>query len=112
MRSISAYDPPLNQGAKPSLIYRQLLSSQLCAPAYRRRARIRLTSVFLVFFDPSSGIVKSMYLATLTCAALLFTCAAAYSADEGKNDAQRETTTHRDFDSVDAHKHGYLTLGN
>jgi hypothetical protein len=56
--------------------------------------------------------MKSKYPATLTCAALLFTCAAAYSADEGKNDAQRETTAHRDFDSVDAHKHGYLTSGD
>ena len=32
----------------------------------------------------------------------------AYAAD-GKNDAHRETTTHRDFDTVDTHKHGYLT---
>jgi hypothetical protein len=44
----------------------------------------------------------------VACAALLFACAAA-SADDGKNDAQREATTHRDFDSVDTHKHGYLT---
>ena len=53
--------------------------------------------------------MKSIYLAPLTCAALLFAGAAAYSADEGKNDAQRETITHRDFGTVDTHKHGYLT---
>jgi hypothetical protein len=52
--------------------------------------------------------LKSTQLAAVACAALLFACAAA-SADDGKNDAQRETTTHRDFDSVDTHKHGYLT---
>ena len=53
--------------------------------------------------------MKSTQLASLACAALLFAGVAAYSADEGKNDAQRETTTHRDFDTVDTHKHGYLT---
>jgi hypothetical protein len=53
--------------------------------------------------------MKSIYLAPLTCAALLFAGAAAYSADEGKSDAQRETTMHRDFDTVDTHKRGYLT---
>jgi hypothetical protein len=53
--------------------------------------------------------LKSAQLASLACAALLFAGAAAYSADDGKNDAQRGTTTHRDFDSVDTHKHGYLT---
>jgi hypothetical protein len=31
-----------------------VLSSQLCAPAYRRTARIRSTLLLLVFFDPSS----------------------------------------------------------
>ena len=53
--------------------------------------------------------MKSTQLVSLTCAVFLFAGAAAYSADEGKNDAQRETTKHRDFDSVDTHKHGYLT---
>jgi hypothetical protein len=53
--------------------------------------------------------LKSALLASLFGTALLFACAAAYSADDGKNDAQRETTTHRDFDTVDTHKHGYLT---
>jgi hypothetical protein len=52
--------------------------------------------------------LKSTQLASLACAALLFACATAY-ADDGKNDGQRETTTHRDFDTVDTHKHGYLT---
>ena len=52
--------------------------------------------------------MKSTQLASVACAALLFACMAA-SADDGKNDTQRETTTHRDFDSVDTHKHGYLT---
>jgi len=56
------------------------------------------------------NILESTQLASLICAALLFSCtAAAYAADDGKNDAQRETTTHRDFDTVDTHKHGYLT---
>lgn len=53
--------------------------------------------------------MKSTQLFSLTCAALLFAGAAAYSADESKNDAQRETSTHRDFDTVDTHKHGFLT---
>jgi hypothetical protein len=53
--------------------------------------------------------LKSTQLASLACAALLFACATAYSADDGKNDAQRGATTHRDFDTVDTHKHGYLT---
>jgi hypothetical protein len=48
-------------------------------------------------------------LASLAGAALLFACAPAYSADDGKNDARHETTTHRDFETVDTHKHGYLT---
>ena len=52
--------------------------------------------------------MKSTKLASLACAALLFAGAAAYSADDGKNDAHG-ATTHRDFDTVDAHKHGYLT---
>jgi hypothetical protein len=52
--------------------------------------------------------LKSTQLASLACAALFFACFAA-SADDGKNDVQRETTTHRDFDTVDTHKHGYLT---
>ena len=53
--------------------------------------------------------MKSTQLVSLAGAALLFACAAAYSADDGKIDAQRETTTHRDFDTVDTQKHGYLT---
>ena len=55
--------------------------------------------------------MKSTQLVSLACAALLLACATASSADDGKNDAQRErdTTTHRDFDTADTHKHGYLT---
>jgi hypothetical protein len=53
--------------------------------------------------------LKSTQLASLACAALLFACATANSADDGKNNAQRATPTHRDFDTVDTHKHGYLT---
>jgi hypothetical protein len=45
----------------------------------------------------------------LAGAALLLVGTAAYSADDGKIDAQRQTPTHRDFDTVDTHKHGYLT---
>jgi hypothetical protein len=56
--------------------------------------------------------LKSTQLASLACAALFFAGATAYSADESKNDAQRETTTHRDFDTVDTHKHGYLTAAD
>jgi hypothetical protein len=55
--------------------------------------------------------VNSTQLASLVTAALLFACAPAYSADDGKNDAQRETT-HRDFDTVDTHRHGYLTAND
>jgi hypothetical protein len=53
--------------------------------------------------------LKSTYFASLTCAALLFACAAAYSDDAGKDDMQRATTEHRDFNTVDTHKRGYLT---
>jgi hypothetical protein len=53
--------------------------------------------------------LKVTQLASLAGAALLFACSAAYSADDGKTDAQRQTATHRDFDTVDTHKHGYLT---
>jgi hypothetical protein len=53
--------------------------------------------------------MKSIYLAPLTCAALLFACTNAYSDDVGKNDTGRESSTHQDFDKVDAHRHGYLT---
>ena len=60
--------------------------------------------------------MKSSQFVSLTCAALLFAGAAAYSADDGKydgkNDAQRETLSHRDFDTVDTHKHGYLTAND
>ena len=53
--------------------------------------------------------MKSIRLASLACAALLFAGAAANSADDVKTSAQRETTTHRDFDTVDTHRRGYLT---
>jgi hypothetical protein len=60
--------------------------------------------------------VKSTRLVSLTCAALLFASATAYSADQakdgGKMDAQRETTTQQDFDTVDTHKNGYLTAND
>jgi hypothetical protein len=61
------------------------------------------------FDSLGENILKSTQLASLACAALLFASAAAYSADDGKNDAKRETPTHRDFDTVDTYKHGYLT---
>jgi hypothetical protein len=53
--------------------------------------------------------LKSTYFASLTCAALLFACAAAYSDDANKDDMQRAPTTHPDFNTVDTHRHGYLT---
>lgn len=53
--------------------------------------------------------MKSSQFASLTFAALLLAGAAAYSADQGKSDARREISTHRDFDTVDTHKRGYLT---
>lgn len=53
--------------------------------------------------------MKSTYLAPLACAALLFACGTAYSADAGKDDTQRASTAHPDFDKVDTHRHGYLT---
>jgi hypothetical protein len=58
------------------------------------------------------NILNSTQLASLACAALLFAGAAAYSADDSKSDGQRETTTHRDFDTVDTHKHGYVTAND
>jgi hypothetical protein len=56
--------------------------------------------------------LKSTRFVSLTCTALLFAGAAAFSADEAKNDGQREVAAHRDFDTVDTHKHGYLTSGD
>ena len=53
--------------------------------------------------------MKSTQIVSLACAVLLLAAGAAYSADEGKNDAKRDTTTHRDFDTFDTHKHGYIT---
>ena len=53
--------------------------------------------------------MKSTYLASLACAALLFACTAAYSDETGKDDMQRGPTEHRDFNTVDTHRHGYLT---
>jgi hypothetical protein len=53
--------------------------------------------------------LKSTYLASLTCAALLLACTAAYSDDANKGDTQRAQTTHPDFNTVDTQRHGYLT---
>jgi hypothetical protein len=55
------------------------------------------------------NILKSAYFASLSCAAMLFACAAAYSDDAHKDDMQRTPTTHPDFKTVDTHRHGYLT---
>lgn len=55
------------------------------------------------------NILKSTYFAPLTCAAMLFACAAAYSDDANKDNMQRAPTTHPDFNTVDTHRHGYLT---
>jgi hypothetical protein len=55
------------------------------------------------------NILKSTYFASLTCATMLFACAAAYSDDANKDDMQRAPTTHRAFNTVDTHRHGYLT---
>jgi hypothetical protein len=53
--------------------------------------------------------LKSIYLAPLTCAALLLACANAYSQDVEKGDANRDTSMHRDFDTVDTQHRGYVT---
>jgi hypothetical protein len=53
--------------------------------------------------------LKSIHFASLTCAALLFACTAAYSDDANKGDAQRAPATHPDFNTVDTQRHGYLT---
>ena len=58
--------------------------------------------------------MKSAYVASLTCGALLFACAAAYSADPystdaSKDDMQRAPAVHADFKTVDTQRHGYLT---
>jgi hypothetical protein len=47
------------------------------------------------------NILKSTYFASLTCAAMLFACAAAYSDDANKDDMQRAPTTHPAFNTVD-----------
>lgn len=53
--------------------------------------------------------MKSIYLAPLTCAALLLACANAYSNDVDKTDANRDSSMHRDFDTVDTYHRGYVT---
>jgi hypothetical protein len=53
--------------------------------------------------------LKSIYLAPLTCAALLLACANAYSDGVEIGDANRITPMHRDFDTVDTHHRGYVT---
>jgi hypothetical protein len=53
--------------------------------------------------------LKSIYLAPLACAAMLFGFTTAYSDDVGRADTQKESTGHPDFDKVDTHRHGYLT---
>jgi hypothetical protein len=54
--------------------------------------------------------LKAIYLAPLACAAMLFAFANAYSDDVGKtDDTHGASQTHRDFDTVDTHRHGYLT---
>lgn len=58
--------------------------------------------------------MKSTYVASLTCSALLFACAASYSADPysadaSKDDMQRAPTARPDFKTVDTQRHGYLT---
>lgn len=50
--------------------------------------------------------MKSTYLASLTCAALLFTCTTAFADDAGNHTGM---STHPDFDKVDVKHHGYLT---
>jgi len=40
---------------------------------------------------------------------MLFACATAYSDDVGKNDMQRASRTHAEFNTVDTHRQGYLT---
>ncbi len=53
--------------------------------------------------------MKPIYLAPLTCAAMLFSFTNAYSEDVGKADSQRASSEHQDFDKVDTDRHGYLT---
>ena len=53
--------------------------------------------------------MKPTYFVSLTCGALLFACAAAYSADASKDDVQRAPAVHPDFKAVDTQRLGYLT---
>jgi hypothetical protein len=55
------------------------------------------------------NILKSTYFAALGCATLLFACAAAYSDDANKGDMPRAATQRPAFNTVDTHRHGYLT---
>lgn len=53
--------------------------------------------------------MKSIYLAPLACAAMLFAVTNAYSDDVAKTDMHNAPAAHRDFDKVDTHRHGYVT---
>ena len=53
--------------------------------------------------------MKSIYLAPLACAAMLFAFTNAYSDDVAKTETQKASAVHRDFDKVDTHRHGYVT---
>lgn len=53
--------------------------------------------------------MKSIYLAPVACAAMLFAFATAQSDEVGKADTRDAAATHPDFDKVDTHRHGYLT---
>ena len=53
--------------------------------------------------------MKSIYLAPLACAAMLFAFTSAYSDDVGKTQTHHASAPHRNFDKMDTHRHGYVT---
>jgi len=84
-------------------------------PGFRSQTALRLgtgrvTRVSLrTHSQLQETILKSTYFASLISAAMLFACAAAYSDDANKDDTQRAPTAHPTFNTVDTHRHGYLT---
>ena len=53
--------------------------------------------------------MKSIYLAPLACAAMLFALTNAYSDDVRKTDTHNASAARPDFDKVDTRRHGYVT---
>jgi hypothetical protein len=53
--------------------------------------------------------LKPIHLVPLACTAMLLAFTNAYSDDPGKEITQHASAEHQNFDTVDTHRHGYLT---